>query len=647
MPFKSLVDIEIIERMPLASRGLPSSTYAALQQAALRSPDRPALRFFLDAANFTETHDWTFHEFFADVTRTANALHRLGIGPDDVVAFVLPNLPETHFTIWGGETAGIVMAINPLFEAAQIGDLLRASNAKAVVTLAPTPGTDLWSKVSRQLSSLPSVSDILWVSMAPYVSEAQAAGLRQLAALEKSTQASVRIHDFRQLLHEQSATDLVSGRWIASTDPSSYFCTGGTTGLPKIAVRTHGCEVFDAWAMAQNVDDGKLDRVYFCGLPLFHVNGQLVTGLLPWMLDACVVLGTPQGYRGAGLVDRFWEIVSHFRISFFSGVPTVFAALIAKPVAGIDLSSLEYAICGAAPMPVELFRNFEQVCSIRILEGYGLTEAACCSSVNPATGERRIGSVGLRLPYQQLRIVFLDETGAFIGPAPVDEVGVILVHGPNVFAGYLEELHNRDVWVEIDGLRWLNTGDLGRQDAQGYFWLTGRKKDLIIRGGHNIDPKQIEEALERHPDVTIAAAIGSPDAYAGEVPVAYVQLVPGTHRDETELMEFAKTVINERAAIPKRITVVDALPVTAVGKIYKPALQMIEIGIVVRNEASNLGLADVEVNVVQDTRRGLVAKIYAPQDGERLAAALGRYTFHIEWDQPSTLATTPERRDQQ
>ncbi len=631
MAIKSLADIESIEQVPLDQRLLPASTYAVLQQSAERFPEASALRFFLDASNFTETHDWTYRELLGDVTRAANAFHALGIGPGDVVAYVLPNLPETHFTIWGGEAAGIVMAINPLLEASQMGELLRSAKAKVIVTLAPTPGTDLWPKVLSQLASLPAITDIVWVSLAPYMSEAQGSGLQHLAAQERRTRENIRIHDFRQLLEQQPAAELVTGRKIQSADRSSYFCTGGTTGLPKIAVRTHGCEVYDSWAMAQNVADGKLNHVYFCGLPLFHVNGQLVTGLLPWTIGASVVLGTPQGYRGAGVLDRFWEMVEHFRISFFSGVPTIFAALISKPVAGRDLSSLEYALCGAAPMPTELFRNFEQLSGIRILEGYGLTEGACTSSANPAGGERRIGSIGLRLPYQQMRAVQLDDAGRYAGPASVEEAGVIAIHGPNVFAGYLDELHNQGAWLEIDNQRWLNTGDLGRQDAEGYFWLTGRKKELIIRGGHNIDPKQIEEALQAHPAIAIAAAIGSPDAYAGEVPVAYVQLVPGAQSDAATLLEFAKTAIHERPAVPKRIEIVDALPLTAVGKIFKPALHMREIARVVRDEASALGLENIDVNVVQDPRRGLVAKVAATRESERLAAALGHYTFQVEW----------------
>ena len=193
-------------------------------------------------------------------------------------------------------------------------------------------------------------------------------------------------------------------------------------------------------------------------------------------------MGTPQGYRGEGVIPSFWEIVEHYRIVAFSGVPTVYSALLQVPVGGRDISSVGYGFCGAAPMPVELFRTFEKTIGIRILEAYGLTEGACVSSVNPPEGERRIGSIGLRLPYQKMAVVRLDDSGGFTGFAGTEEVGVLAIRGPNVFAGYINAEHNKGLWLEIDGERWLNTGDLARQDADGYFWLTGRKKELIIRG---------------------------------------------------------------------------------------------------------------------------------------------------------------------
>ncbi|MCE6981124.1 acyl-CoA synthetase [Pseudomonas frederiksbergensis] len=631
MVVQTLSDIESLEQVPLSERGLACSTYEALRQAARCSPQAPALSFFADAADFRRTYKWNYSQLFADITRAANAFHDLGIKPGEVLAFILPNLPETHFTIWGGEAAGIVMAINPLLEASQMAGLLNAAKASVVVTLAPTAGSDLWPKLASQLDQLPTVRSVVWVSMEPYVAEPVRGALKAAALKARDLRSSIAIHDWRSLMETQPHTHLKSGRQIRQDECSSYICTGGTTGLPKIAARSHGSEVFNAWAVAAHLQPRSGGQVIFCGLPLFHVNGQLVTGLVPWTQGDHVILGTPHGYRGEGVIPRFWEMVEHFGINLFSGVPTVYAALLQNEWQGRDLSCLRYAMCGAAPMPAELFREFERRTGLKILEGYGLTEGACVSSVNPPHGERRIGSIGIRIAYQNMRAVVLNDSGEYLRDANVDEIGLITISGPNVFDGYLEERHNQGLWIDIDGQRWLNTGDLGRQDAQGYFWLTGRKKELIIRGGHNIDPKQIEEALQAHPAVALAAAIGSPNAYSGEVPVAYVQLRPGQVCNAEELEAFAHLNISERAAVPKRIEILDALPLTAVGKIFKPALQQREIAKVVQEEVERLGLLDIAVEVVQDNRRGHVACIRAGTGQEALAPLLGRYSFQVEW----------------
>lgn len=631
MTVQTLADISSLEQVPLSQRGLPSSTYEALRRVAEGNPWAPALSFVPDAIDFKRTFEWNYAQLFAQITRAANAFHDLGVVPGEVLAFILPNLPETHFTIWGGEAAGIVMAINPLLEAKQIANLLHSAKASVVVTLAPTLGNNLWAKLAGPLNELPGIRHIVWVSMEPYVSEPERDTLRCLAQRERACHGNTMIHDLHMLMEAQPETHLKSGRQIRPEERSSYFCTGGTTGLPKIATRTHGSEVFNAWSMAAHLQPRSSGQVIFCGLPLFHVNGQLVTGLMPWTQGDHVILGTTQGYRDPGVIPHFWAMVEHFGINFFSAVPTVYAALLKNDPSHHDLSSLRYALCGAAPMPVELFREFERQTGIRILEGYGLTEGACVSCVNPPHGERRIGSIGIRLAYQDMRVIVLGDNGEYQRDADIDEVGLVTITGPNLFDGYLEEGHNQGLWIDIDGRRWLNTGDLGRQDAQGYFWLTGRKKELIIRGGHNIDPKQIEEALQAHPAVALAAAIGSPDAYSGEVPVAYVELRPGQSCTAEELLAFANLSISERAAIPKRIEILKALPLTAVGKIFKPALQQREIVNTVQQQIEHLGLSGIAVDVAHDNNRGLLVRIRAGAHQKTLAPLLGCYSFQVTW----------------
>ncbi|HZZ23134.1 MAG TPA: acyl-CoA synthetase [Roseiarcus sp.] len=629
MAVRSLSDIVAIEAVPLIERDLPESTYAVLVASAKRTPDATALTFFRSADRLDDTHVWNYAELVYEVTRAANVFAALGVATDRPAAFVLPNLPETHFTIWGGEAAGAALAINPMLAPKQIADLLRSARASVLVTLAPALNPKAWSDLAPELASLPDLRTIALVDMANYLDAEQREAARGSIEAAKAG-ASLKIVNLRDAMLEQPSDRLIAGREVRAHDISSYVCTGGTTGAPKIAVRTHRNEVFDSWAAGKMMEDEASPRTILCGLPLFHANGQLVTGLQPWMRGDHVVLATPEGYRAKNVIARFWEIVARFRVGRFSGVPTLFAALLETPTGDNDLSSLEFAICGAAPMPAALIWAFEGKTGVKIIEGYGLTEGACVSAVNPPGGERFAGSVGLPLPYQRMAAVVLACEGRFQRMADIDEIGVIAINGPNVFSGYLDPRHNEGVWLDIDGESWLNTGDLGRRDANGYFWLTGRKKELIIRGGHNIDPKVIEDALQTHPAVAMTAAVGSPDAYAGELPVAYVQPKPGFAVTEAELMEHAARTIAERAAVPKRIKISLSLPVTAVGKLFKPALVELEIEETIRAEAERTGANVAFISVDRDPQRGLRAIVAAAAGADKLREALGRYAFKSE-----------------
>ena len=628
-PVASYDDVLAIERIPLADRNIPPTAYEMLRAAAAIAPDAPALTFFAQASRFERATVWSHREHFRRITQAGNLFRRLGVERGDAVAFILPNLPETHLAIWGGEAAGIAFAISPLLEGEQLAPLLKAVEPKLLVTLAPTPGTDLWRRATAAASGLANLRAVLAVDMAPYVAAAPVAAPSSPVSGEEMALA-VPVLDFARELDKERG-DALNFEPPKPEALSSYFCTGGTTGSPKIARRTHFSEAFDAWAMTA-FSEGRFGpgKTIFCGLPLFHVNGQLVTGLAPWSRGAHVVMGTPQGYRGEGVIANFWALVEHFRITMFSGVPTVYSALLQTPTAGRDISSLEAAICGAAPMPVQLFQSFERATGVRILEGYGLTEGACASSMNPLEAPPRVGSIGLRFPYQDMRALILDGDNAYVRDAETDETGVIAIRGPNVFSGYLDPAHNKGIWIERAGETWLNTGDLGRRDADGYFWLTGRKKELIIRGGHNIDPKLIEDALQSHPAVALTAAVGSPDAHAGELPVAYVQLKAGAEATEAELLAYAARSIPEKAAIPKRIRISPSLPTTAVGKLFKPALVEREIEETVRAEAEKTGVEIASVKVERDPRKGLRALVTTAAGGDSLKAALDRYAFASE-----------------
>jgi fatty-acyl-CoA synthase len=363
-----------------------------------------------------------------------------------------------------------------------------------------------------------------------------------------------------------------------------------------------------------------------------------------------VVLLGADGYRSPGTIPGFWRNVERFRASFFSGVPTIYSMLLGVPI-DADVSSLRYALCGAAPMPPELIRRFEQATGVKILEGYGLTEGTCVSAINPRDGERPPGSIGLRLPYQQMKAVVVDDGGRYERDCATDEIGRLVIKGPNVFPGYKDEKANRGIWI-ADG--WLDTGDLARQDAAGRFWLTGRQKDLIIRGGHNLDPAVIEEAMLKHPSVRMAAAVGKPDAHAGELPLAYVMLEPGASATAGELLAHARATVPERAAVPSEIVILETMPVTAVGKVFKPQLRYDAARRALQAALDGVarGLIDCRVSVGPDERHGTFAKVtlraLAPGAREaegQVRAALAAFSlrYALEWESPGSdqKATVP------
>ena len=306
MSIRNIADIEALEARPLADRALPRTTYEALAATSRRTPDARALSFFLTADTYPRAFTWTYSELVADITRAANAFHAFGVSADHPVAFVLPNLPETHFAIWGRRSGRCRLRDQPPAGARPGHRTVACCTRARARDLAPAPGIDLWTKLAPHLTTLADLRVVAWVDLSAYMEGA----VRPPRDGPRSPADGFEIVDFRQAMRGQPADRLVAPRPISQSSTSSYVCTGGTTGLPKIAVRTHDNEVFDAWAVAQVLGSSAAQRTIFCGLPLFHVNAQLVTGLLPWMQGDHVVLGTPEGYRGQGrhrpvLGDRF------------------------------------------------------------------------------------------------------------------------------------------------------------------------------------------------------------------------------------------------------------------------------------------------------------------------------------------------------
>jgi len=529
--FASAADAARFAAVPPAAR-LPARDLPGLfVHAARRRPEALAIRYLPRGLLGDAPEDWTFGRLHAAMLRVAANLVAAGVGPGDTVAALLPNGPETLAVVLGAQAAGVIAPINVYLEAREIATLLDAMAARVLVA----DGEVVEGKLDAILAACASPPRLL----------------RRAELLAAGSSAGFALRD-------------------RSAEQVALFHTGGTTGLPKLVPLTGEnfavCALFSSYGYGYT----DTDRV-FAAMPMFHVGGLLASALFPLANGASLVIAGESGYRGPGTVADTWALAERERVTVLIAPPTVMGQLAQNAPGKARIPALRLLVNGAAALPVSIGNALVERLQVPLTEPWGLTEACLAVTSMPLHGQRRAGSVGVALPYCGVKAVRVDAQGREAGDCGVDEIGVLAISGPSVFSGYRGVEAGRQPFFRGG---WLDTGDLGRVDADGYVWITGRAKDLIKRGGHGIDPAVIEAALYAHPAVALAAAVGRPDAYAGELPIAYVQLKPGHLALPTELLDLAARSIAERAAVPKDIIVLDALPLTGVGKVDKTLLRL-------------------------------------------------------------------------
>lgn len=548
--------------------------------SAERQPERTAITMLMSGAPDEQPRRVSYGDLLGLIRRAANMFSTLG-GPRPGVAYMLPSLVETHVTLWGAETAGYAVPINFLLQPDSIAALIKASGATILVALGPHPQLDIWQKAEQLRDQVP--------------------GLTLVRVAPPGTPAGDGVVDFGAALMAQPDDELIFGEPCGGDDVAAYFHTGGTTGTPKLVAHTHRGQLVAAFGGAV-LCDMRAHDILTGTLPLFHVAGTIVGGLSGFMAGIELVLMSPGGLRNPAMVEGFWRLAAQYRATLVGGVPTAIGAVLEVPRDGADLSALRAGLTGAALLPPAVGERFREVTGRNLYEIYGMTEASGLITIDPLAGACGVGSVGWALPYTQADVRRLDADGNLGEACAENEIGVVTVRGDHVSPGYRDSDHGDGV-IE-DGT--LNTGDLGYKDAQGRVYMAGRSKDLIIRSGHNIDPVMIENAMSEHPAVALAAAVGLPDAYAGELPVCFVQLRADVDITEGDLQEHAQRTIDERPAWPKQIHIVDTIPLTTVGKIYKPSLRCDAAARLVTELVHNqLELPDAGIEVEVGGARGL------------------------------------------
>lgn len=520
-----------------------------LIDAAREYPKRPALEFMGKRLSY--------EQLLEECCRFANALVRLGIGSKDRVAIMLPNCPQTVIAYYGTLMAGCIAVLtNPLYKERELAIQLTDSGAAAIVTL------DVLYPRVRAVQARTQLKHAIVTSIKDYLPFPK--NVLFSLKMKKNVQAAGvkyndHVHAFVPLL-KSVPTKFTCVEVDGENDLALLQYTGGTTSTPKGVMLTHRNLVANTMQSAAWFYKVKRGEEIFLGaLPFFHVFGMTI------LLNLCTLC------RGMNvLVPKFeasemLRIIHKLRPTVFPGAPTMYISLINHPDTNrYDLSSIHTCISGASSLPLEVQEKFEAMTGCVLIEGYGLTEASPITHANLLWGMRKNGSIGIPFPDTEAKIVD-SYTGEEL---PQGEVGELIVRGPQVMKGYWNR-PEETVTSLRDG--WLYTGDLGRQDEDGFFSIVDRKKDLIIAGGFNIYPREVEEVLYEHPSVKEAVVVGVPDSYRGETVKAYIVTRAGTQVTEDELNVWCR----ERMAsfkVPRQYEFRSELPKTIAGKVLRRML---------------------------------------------------------------------------
>lgn len=575
--------------------------------------DEIAISFIANGDPQAPVLDISFTEFAAQVRQRAGALVELGIGPNDIITFAAPLDPLAFQTMLACMAVSTIAPINYFLETDALEHIVAAQSASTLLVHRNfSDGPEVIEKLKAVHHANPQMRLIVF-GEGPSIEGAL--DLDLLAAKNEPD-------DWPEELRERETSHVMA-----------LFHTGGTTGLPKLVPHTEA--MYSAMVESCGKGEGaQPGETMISGLPLFHTGGALQSGLVPLLNGTRVLIPSSQGFRNSDVIANYWQFVTRFQVSLGAGVPTILAALSANKPTG-DISSFKRFIVGGAPISkATIGKISEMTAGAEVIEGWGMTETSGFSVMNPS-GKTRLGSVGLPFDGVEIQIRQFSEENPLGRQCPPDEVGELVVRGDIVISNYHT---SRPDCFSSDG--WLRTGDLGRIDADGYLWITGRLKDVIIRGGHNIDPSIIEEPAYSHPSIQLAAAVGKPDKYAGELPVIFVQLKPNSQLDEDAFLEFLRKRIVERAAIPKDIFVIKEMPVSGPGKILKTELRRHAISQVFQFEIDSLSLegSGIIARTEVDSLAGEIVELecsdgFAPdsETKERVSETLSGFTTGFRW----------------
>ncbi len=534
-------------------------------------PEKTVPHFLFDAAedypdrvatNFMGA-TMTYRKLAEQVNRLAAALSNLGVKKGDRVAVMLPNCPQAVISYYAILKLGAVAVMtNPMYVEREMAYQFGNAEAKVLIVLDHLypKAEDVREEAGLKTIIVTSLREYLpWHLSLLYPIKARKQKLFTSVPYDKP-----HVLNFKDLISKTTANESIG--YPDLDDLALLQYTGGTTGVPKGVMLTHRnimCNTLQTsmWFPTRRKGQERVVAI----LPFFHVFGMTVAMNWP-VYNASTIILVPRFE-----IKSFVKILAKTKPTVFPGVPTIYIAINTYPdIEKYDISSIRFCITGSAPMPVETIKRFEELTRCRIVEGYGLTEASPVTHVNPLQGVRKIGSIGIAISDTDCRIVDLD-TGE--NDVPAGELGELIVKGPQVMKGYWKRPEETTRTLRNG---WLYTGDIARMDEDGYVFIADRKKDMIIAGGFNIYPREIDEVLYQHPDIQEAVTVGVPDPYRGETVKVFVVLREGVSMTEEEVIAYCKTKL-AAYKVPTAVEFRDSLPKTIVGKILRKVLREEEL----------------------------------------------------------------------
>ncbi len=519
----------------------------ALARTAKKYPDTTGLVFVDTKISFA-----IFNEM---VNRMANAFIDLGVRPGDRVSMLLPNIPQiaiATYAVW--RIGGVVVMNNPLYTDTELEHQLKDSDSTFLVTL------DLLAPRMLALKARTNIKKVVVAHIRDHLSFVKKLLFPIIAGdKHKNIPKSKNVYEWSDLLKKYPSTtpDIA----VKFDDIASLQYTGGTTGVSKGVVLTHAnlsCNPQQGTAWLPKMKPAT--EVILGSLPVFHAFGLFVLNKCIYNAWTFVMIPRPEP-------QAILEGIHKNRVTLFPGVPTMFIGMLNDPkLEKYDLSSLNICVSGAAPCPVDIINQFEKMTGSQVVEGYGISEASPCTNINPVGGVNKAGSIGPPLPSTEVKIVDIEDADKEM---PVGESGELLIKGPQVSTQGYYKMPEETANTFRNG--WLHTGDVAKLDEDGYVFIVDRKKDMIIAGGYNIYPRDIDEVLFTHPKVLEACAKGVSDAYRGETVKAFVTLKPGETMTEKEVIDFCREKL-AAYKVPKSVEFMEELPKSAVGKILRKDL---------------------------------------------------------------------------